>query len=266
MRILLLTLALLLPVAAHAQPQQQRAIKSEDFTQTRPDSGKGTRKESHTYRPASKPLKRPINKFSASTLKVGVTLWKVERGTSTKEIARRVETDTKFREGELLRLSIESPRPGYLYVIDRDWFNDDTAGKTNLIFPRRDDDNRLEPGKLITIPAESKTPFKTSPAPNQVGEMLTIIVTDSPLSLPLSDDVLPISDAQLAEWKRRWSGSTERFEMIGGAGQVRSMEEEVASEGSRQLTRDDPPPQTIYFLTPKSSAGLLFNLMLSYVK
>jgi len=192
----------------------------------------------------------------------------VERGPSTQEIARRVETDTKFREGELLRLSIESPRPGYLYVIDRDWFNDDTTGETNLIFPLRGDDNRLEPGKLIAIPAESKVPFKTKPKPNQVGEMLTIIVTDSPLSLPLSDVVLPISDKQLTEWKRRWGGSTERFEMIGGAGQVRTMiEKEVASGGgTRQLTRDDPAPQTIYFLTPKSRDGLLFNLMLSYVK
>jgi len=177
-----------------------------------------------------------------------------------------VETDAKFREGDLLRLSIESPRAGYLYVVDRDWFNNGSAGETNLIFPLRGDDNRLQAGKLIDIPAGDQAPFMTKPKPDQVGEMLTIIVTSSPLALPVLQDTLPISNDQLAEWEKKWSGLTERFEMKGGPGQTRTIIEQQAAtrRGIRQLTRDDPAPQTIYFISPKSSDGLLFNLMLSY--
>ena len=65
-----------------------------------------------------------------------------------------------------------------------------------------------------------------------------------------------------------WSGMTERFEMNGGAGETRTIEEQQAASptGIRQLTRDDPAPQTIYLLKPRSGDGLLFNLLLSYVK
>jgi len=205
-------------------------------------------------------------------LKAGVTLWKVQRvgeGPSAKEVAQRVEADHQFHEDDLLRLSIESPVTGYLYVIDRDWFSDGTSGgETNLIFPVRGEDNRLEAGKLIDIPAEHDAPFKAKPKPNQAGEMLTIIVTSKPLSLPLSKQYLPVPTAQLAGWERMWSGMTERFEMDGGAGQTRTIEEQQAasSSGIRQLTRDDPAPQTIYLLKPRSGDGLLFNLLLSYVK
>ncbi|HEX6719234.1 MAG TPA: DUF4384 domain-containing protein [Pyrinomonadaceae bacterium] len=268
-RISLLILAFLLSLTVHAQPQKNRSIRSEDFTNTRPISSKRidrSRIPSRIYRQASKPLKKPLDKFSPSTLKIGVTLWKIQPGPNG--IAKRVETDTPFREDELLRLTIESPRSGYLYVIDRDWFNDGAAGDTNLIFPLRGDDNRLQAGKLIEIPAEDKAPFKTKPKPNQVGEMLTIIVTESRLSLPLSNSVLPISNNQLAKWEETWSGSTERFEMNGGTGQARTIEEQEAASRTRarQLTRDDPSPQTIYFLTPKNREGLLFNLTLSYIR
>jgi hypothetical protein len=204
-------------------------------------------------------------------LKVGVTIWKVERvreGESLKEVARRVEADTKFHEGDLLRLSIESPRTGYLYVVDRDQFTDGSFGVTNLIFPLLGEDNELQAGKLIDIPAGNATPFKASPSANQAGEMLTIIITSAPLSLPLSKKFLPISSVQLAEWEKMWSGMTERFEMNGGAGLTRTIQEQEAASttGSRQLTRDDPSPQTIYCLSPRSRDGLLFDLLLTYVK
>lgn len=269
-RIFLLILAVSLPFLAHPQQPKDRSITSDDFNKTRPQPKRRTGhvKKPNTYRLASVPLAKRLDVDSPSTLKAGVTLWKVERGDgrSTKETATRVEVDTQFHEGDLLRLSIESPRAGYLYVIDRDWFADNSpGGETKLIFPVRGEDNRLEAGKLIDIPADHHAPFKASPKPNQAGEMLTIIVTSEPLSLSLSADPLAVSSTQLAEWERKWSGMTERFEMNGGVGQTRTIEEQQAT-GIRQLTRDDPPPQTIYVLVPRSSDGLLFNLLLSYVR
>jgi hypothetical protein len=153
-------------------------------------------------------------------------------------------------------------------VIDRDWFSDERSGETNLIFPHHGEDNQLRAGKLIDIPSQDKSPFTASPALNQAGEMLTIIVTSAPLSLPLSNHSMPVSNTQLAEWEKMWSGSPARFEMNDGAGKIRTIVEKQAASrsGSRQLTRDDPAPQTIYFLTPRSRDGLLFNLLLSYIK
>ena len=269
-RIFLFILVVSLPLVAHPQQPKDRSITSDDFNNNRPKNLKRRPLPSRkTYRLASPPLANPLDVDSPSTLKVGVTLWKVHRegyGREAREIATRVEADTQFHEGDLIRLSIESPRAGYLYVIDRDWFTDGSSGgETNLIFPHRREDNRLESGKLIDIPNQGYAPFKAAPKGNQAGELLTIIVTSAPLPLSLSDDPLPVSSTQLAAWEKKWSGMAERFEMNGGVGQTRTIEEQQAT-GSRQLTRDDPPPQTIYYLAPRSRDGLLFNLLLSYAR
>ncbi|HKG59711.1 MAG TPA: DUF4384 domain-containing protein [Pyrinomonadaceae bacterium] len=268
-RIFLLILAISLPLVAHPQQPKDRSITSDDFNKSRPSLKRRSIPRQKTYRLASPPLAKRLDVDSASTLKVGVTLWKVHRegyGRESREVATRVEAGTEFHDGDFIRISIESPRPGYLYVIDRDWFTDGSpGGETNLIFPHRGEDNRLEAGKLIDIPAQAYDPFKATPKANQAGEMLTIIVTSLPLSLSLSDDPLPVSSTQLAAWEGKWSGMTERFEMNGGVGQTRTIAEQEAT-GMRQLTRDDPSPQTIYFLVPRSGDGLLFNLLLSYVR
>jgi hypothetical protein len=272
-RIFLFLLIAFLSLVAHGHAQKDRSIVSDDFTNARPQARRrtGHSRKQRIYRLASTPLATPLDKNSLNTLRVGVTLWKVQHvndGRSTKEIAKRVEADTQFQAGDLLRLSIESPRTGFLYVVDRDWLNDGRSGETNLIFPLRNEDNRLHAGKLIDIPARHRVPFKANPQPNQAGEMLTIIVTSSPLSLPLSNEPLPVSSTQLEGWERMWSGSTERFEMLGGAGQTRTMVEQQAAsiKGVRQLTREDPAPQTIYLVAMNSSEGLLFNLLLHYVR
>lgn len=183
-------------------------------------------------------------------------------------IAERVEVDTVFHQGEYLRLSVESPRAGYLYVIDRDWFADGNLGDTSLIFPILGDDNRLLAGKLIDIPADNQAPFKATPKTNQAGEVLSIIVTSSPLGLPISDQPLPISSTRLNEWVEMWDSATERFEMEGGAGRVRTRQERQAAAryGTRQLTRSDPAPQTIFLIAPKNSDAFLFNVKLSYAR
>lgn len=286
----ILTVVAFQPLGLACQPQDTlRTIVSDDFTKNRPKgrvrrksarkSGKAPDGEfsmGRSYRLASQSSTMPAAKTSFSTAsQLGLTIWKLRRGrvdNSRAElsgwIAERVEADTEFHEGDYLRLSIESPHAGYLYVIDRDWFTDGNSGETSLIFPIRNDDNRLIAGRLIDIPAENQSPFRASPKPNQAGEILTIIVTSSPLRLPISNTPLPISNAQLMEWEELWGGMTERFELQGGAGQVRTRQEQqaAASKGTRQLTRDDPAPQTIYRVIPKISGAFLFNLKLSYTR
>ena len=263
--------AIQLIALARAQEEIPRSIISDDFVKNRPKGKAGGRSPGgRVYRLASAPRKRPAGESDLDVWQVGVTIWKLqrERSRQLERVSRRVEADTKFHDGDLVRISVESPRSGYLYIIDRDWFIDGNGGETNLIFPVRGEDNRLKPGKLIDIPTEDHASFKATPKPNQAGEMLTIIVTLAPLKLPLSDEALSITTTQLTDWGKRWSAITDRYEMNDGAGQTRTIEEQQAAAhgGTRQLTRDDPAPQTIYRLVTKNRDGVMFNLMLSYVQ
>ncbi len=278
------------PVGLAGSAQDRlRTIVSDDFISNRPKakaqtkSGKRNRRPSRTYRFASESsIGTGPKTNSFAIVQFGLTLWKLRPTIADSGIrqsresgrrgwqwlSERVEADAKFRAGDFLRLSLESPRAGYLYVIDRDWFTDGSFGVTNLIFPVAGEDNRLQPGRLIDIPSETQIPFKASPESTQAGEVLTIIVTSSPLGLPISDQPLQISKTQLREWEGMWGAVTERFEMEGGAGQVRTKQEEEAAarKGTRQLTRDDPGPQTIYLLSPKNRDTFLFSVKLLYVR
>lgn len=267
------------PVTAQDEKENDRAIIADDFLKNRPGKA-GQKKSSTTYRRATAATKR----FSRARLQIGVTIWRLEQGTEGASngarsaggsywnragwIPRRVEADMKFREGDNLRISIESPRDGYLYVVNRDLLADGTYGDTNLIFPTQAEDNRLKAGKLIDIPAQDDPPFKATPKTDQSSELLTIIVTSSPLQLQLGPEAIPISKKQLKEWEERWGGETERLEMNGGAGQVRTRQEQLAAAAmrSRQLTREDPMPQSIYSVIPKKPDGLLLNLELLYAR
>jgi hypothetical protein len=266
-------------VLAFAQDESKRAIISDDFTNSRPKSATQTKpaRKSRSYRLASKPTtgSSPADWVMSA---IGVTVWKLDPATNVSSrfapassswqpgVARRVESDTAFHEGDLLRFSIESPRNGYLYVINRDWLSEGRYGATNLIFPASGEDNRLNAGRLISIPAENKIPFRASPQPNQSAELLTILITSEPLRLPSFAGALPISMDQLTNWENKWASPSERFEMNGGSGELRTQAEQQASisAGLRQLTRADPPPQTIYVLKPKRNDGIMFNVILSY--
>lgn len=264
------------PTTTQDKKENDRSIIADDFLKNRPGRTRLGRKKP-TYRLAAAATRR----FDQAKVQVGVTIWRLEPGgSSTTErsavgnsdraewVPRRVEADVKFRDGDAIRISIESPRDGYLYVVNRDVLADGSYGETNLIFPTQGEDNRLKAGKLIDIPAPDDPPFKATPKRDQSSELLTIIVTLSPLQLPLGSNAIPISGKQLADWETRWGAEAARLEMNGGAGQARTKQEQLAAApaGIRQLTRDDPMPQTIYSLFPKNPDALLFNVVLSYAK
>lgn len=186
-------------------------------------------------------------------------------------IAERVEGDTTFREGDHVRISVESPRAGYLYVVDRDLFSDGTTGGAMLIYPWTDADNQMRPGKLVDIPAQEDDPSYFTArltGQNQVGELLTFIVTSSPLDLPIADKPFQIATGQMRNWEKTWGGESERFEMDGGAGEAWTLQEQQASakKGTRQLTRDDPAPQTIYRVSSSDNKAIMVNVRLRYSK
>jgi hypothetical protein len=298
-------------IAGFANPPQgtPRKIVSDDFTKSRQEAAvpvtpnpkgatgrvtNGIRSKQRTphrfYRLASSPAARPRPITDDSDVaQLGVTIWRLrpegvndsgarmllrEKGKASQWVPERVEADTAFREGDHVRLSIESPRTGYLYVFDRDLFADGTTGPAMLIYPWADmlgGDNQMRPGKLVDIPAQEDDPssFIARPAsPNQVGEILTIIVTTSPLDLPISDKPIQISNVDITKWERIWGGQSERFEMEGGAGETWTKQEQQAAarKSKRQLTRDDPGPQTIYRISAADNKAILVNVRLRYTR
>jgi hypothetical protein len=286
-----------------ADPPQgtERKIVSDDFTKNRQEAApttsnsKGTQGQTslkprprRTYRLASPPINktRPAS-TGAVVAQLGITIWRLrpvtaidssarvlvrEKNKSSEWVPERVEADTTFREGDHVRLSIESPRAGYLYVVDRDLFADGTTGGAMLIYPWADmlgGSNEMRPGKLVDIPAQEDDPsfFTARPtSPNQVGEILTVIVTTSPLDLPISDKPFQISNGEMAKWEKMWGGQSERFEMEGGAGEAWTKQEQQAAarKDTRQLTRDDPAPQTIYRVSTTDNKALLVDVRIRY--
>ncbi len=308
--VVLLSLAMWIVVqpSTFANPPQgtARKIVSDDFTKNRQEAAptisnsKGSqgqvstgttsrpRPPRRTYRlasPASTAAQPKIH--TAVVAQLGITIWRLrpldandtgarmlvrEKSKSSEWVPERVEADTTFREGDQVRLSIESPRAGYLYVVDRDLFSDGSTGPAMLIYPWADmpgGDNQMRPGKLVDIPAQEDNPSYFTArrsSPNQVGEILTVIVTASRLDLPISDKPLPISNVEIAKWEKLWGGQTERFEMEGGAGEAWTRQEQQAAAhtGTRQLTRDDPAPQTIYRVSVADKKALLVDVRLRY--
>ncbi len=218
---------------------------------------------------------------------LGITVWKLrpvtvsdkgatilvrDEGTASEWVPERVHSDTKFREGDYVRLSIESPKTGYLYIVNRDIFADGSVGEAKLIYPwkgMRVGDNLVRPGRIVDIPAQEDNPGYFTARPRQskqAGELLTFIVSRAPLDLPVSDQRLPMSRAQLGRWEKLWGSQAERFEMDGGVGEIWTTQEQQASLRlrARQLTRDDPAPQTIYRAAPSNRQAFLVNLKLAY--
>ncbi len=299
-----LSLVILLGSVSLAAPPQgtPRKIVSDDFTKNRQEAAPSNSnsksqgqssnnvvprpRPGRTYRLASRPTIKTRKSSTGSVIaQLGITIWRLRSAANNdpggRELIRekgksgwvpeRVEGETIFREGDHVRISIESPRAGYLYVIDRDLFSDGTSGGAMMIYPWSNADNQMRPGRLVDIPAQEDDPSYFTARltnPNQVGELLTVIVTTSPLNLPISDKPIQISSVEIANWEKLWGGKSERFEMEGGAGEAWTKQEQqaAAGKGTRQLTRDDPAPQTIYHISATDSRAILVNVRIRYVK
>jgi hypothetical protein len=233
-------------------------------------------------------VKISTEKAKTELSQIGVTIWRLRPSTAKDEKETRIldqeeteerveltpvriEADMPLKVKDKVRLSIESPRAGYLYVIDRELYADGTMSAPYLIFPTlrtRGGDNKVSAGVLVDIPAQNEAPFTMKPSrPDQVAEVLTILVALEPLDVPpLERKYMKLDEATVAQWEREWKSEAERFEMVGGAGQAWTKEEKAAAaaDGSRVLDQDDPAPQTIYRVAAKPGIPLMITVPLRY--
>jgi hypothetical protein len=182
----------------------------------------------------------------------------------------RTSSGSSFIPGASVRLSVEVPRAGFLYVIDREKYRDDRFGDPYLIFPTKrtnGGDNSVSPGRLVEIPSRDDQPpfFVLAAKPGEIGELLTLIVAPKPIPelMTLHNEPLKLSRDQVNRWERQWGTQSERYEMIGGAGERRTREEKAAAErGGPPLTAGAPLPQTVFRVSKRVGDPLLINVPL----
>lgn len=278
----------LLSFAQAAQAQDTRGILPAEFVKARKAKAKAASSAArrNLYRKASGNA-QTVN--GGNFAQLGLTIWRlrpakradtgariiVHHETETIEwTPERIAANTPLSLGERLRFSFEAPRAGYLYVIDREQYADGSTGDPMLIFPTtrtRGGNNRVEPGKLIEIPGQDDRPnyftLRQSRA-DQTGELLTVIVSAQPLpGLEIGAQALQLSANQVRQWEQQWGAQTETFEMAGGAGKTwTKAEQEAGASGTRQLTQEEPGPQTIYRVAVKPDVPLLVKVGLRYGK
>ena len=182
----------------------------------------------------------------------------------------RTSSGSSFVPGASVRLTVEVPRAGFLYVIDREKYRDDRLGDPYLIFPTKrtnGGENSVAPGRLVEIPSRDDQPpfFVLAVKPGEIGELLTLIVAPKPIPelMALRNEPLKLSREQVYRWERQWGTQSERYEMIGGAGERRTREEKAAAEkGGPPLTAGAPLPQTVFRVSKRAGEPLLINVPL----
>jgi hypothetical protein len=194
---------------------------------------------------------------------------------------KRVSADTLFRTGDRVRLGIESVRPGYLYVLNREVYADQTVGPVSLVFPTqrmRGGNHYIAPGRPIEFPDFCDRPNYIEFLPPQhgrrpVAEQLILLVTSRPLGdFPVPADRVSIPDEFLQLWEGRWAGPSEELNLEDGDDQDYTTAEmnaafEISKEGkqgSRALVHTAPQPQTVFAVQAPRQDGVLVTLLLWY--
>ena len=271
-------LALLMALNGYAQDDQVRTRELWDTNLL------NKRPSGRMAEPAKQPAGAPKDDAF-----VGITLWRMRPSKPADEqrvraliqedsgprewTPERLTSDTPLLPGQKVRLSVESARTGYLYVIDREEYTGGSKGDPYLIFPTlrtRGGNNHVAAGVLIEIPAaDDSTPYFTveNTRADQTGELLTILVSKQPLpGLSIGKARMKLTEAQVTEWEKKWKAKTQRLEAAGQAGKAYTGAEKDAGAGKTQLTHDDPVPQTMFRVDARPGAPLLVEFRLNTKK
>ncbi len=207
----------------------------------------------------------------------------------------RLSDDTPLAENDLIQISVEylpkvdgenaepAASPFYLYVVNREQFGA-SLKNPRLIFPTRatyEGDNRLFPGQTVTLPDPTR-PFRIKRGSDggsaQAFETYTFILSPVSLHSELPGEVsrraMELQPELVSVWERDWSAGVARADLKDGLGRAREEKELRASgniyevrsteDTAEELTRDDPPPQTIFRRVARPGETLLVTLRLPF--
>lgn len=195
---------------------------------------------------------------------LGVSLWLVKPAPAGAPVwdfqAELADSGRALNDGARVRLSFESSRAGYLYVIDREAFADGTLGKPVLLFPTtrlRGGDNRVAPGRVVELPDQRDQPPYFSlrrGQPGHVGETILALVSERPLAdVPAAPQPVTLDPQQVAEWERLAVRAETRYDVPARPREYSSSERDAGGPQARALVHTDPPPQTLYRLDAGAS-------------
>ena len=283
-RFLFVSAGFALLCAGEAARGQTRVLVPEEVAAARPAGGGTVSMARGQYLPSG------VTPGTVATgqRQVGVTIWRLRRAATGDKGARilvqeetqrlewtpeRISSTSLLRAADRVRLTIESPGQGYLYVIDREKYASGNRGQPYLIFPTtrtHGGDNRVDAGRLVDIPGQEDQPnFFTlqKSRPDQLEEELVVLLTTKPLpGLTPGPRALVLKEEQVAGWEKQWgAGKTEVFELAGGAGRSwTKAEQAAAADRERVLTQEDPPPQTVYRVAVDPDQPFLVKVRLRY--
>lgn len=280
---------LLAALGAAQEPQETtRQLWNEEFLNKRPAGKQGTPQRQIRYQQV--PGAAPTKIAGSRPLTLGVTLWRLNRspkgnapgarllvleasGSADGEaLPERVEANTVLAEGDHVRLSVEVPANGYLYVIDREQYSDGTFSDPFLIYPNsqsRAGDNAVAPGRVLEIPDRRDKPNAftvKSSRPGQTAELLSFLISPDPHpELRAGDAPLRLDPRRFSEWENKWSVAPEKFELLDGVGVPWSEVEKAAGADHQvMLTQDDAMPQTLYRVSRQPGSSILFQIPLRF--
>ncbi len=216
---------------------------------------------------------------------VGITIWALRLSNSSDDESAvltvaenggtrayapiRVAAGKPLAAGQRVRLSIEAPREGFLYVVNREQYADGTFSKPYLIFPTlrtRGGKNDVKAGRIIEIPDQQDNPPHFTlrrQREGQTGEVLIVLVAPEPLEgIKIGRNAQQLPEQQFASWESMWGTEAERFELAGGVGRPWTRVEKEAGLGSRLLVQDEPMPQTLYRVSPKPGNPVMLTVPL----
>ncbi|MFN7926971.1 MAG: DUF4384 domain-containing protein [Blastocatellia bacterium] len=279
-------------VSANAIPQSADVEPSRRFWPPgyRPATSSAKPKAAK-YRRVTPPLTKTESLAAeAGEAVLGVTIWRLrpaqatdaarilvtKSGRKTDYTPERVEASTAFNEGQLVRLSVEVPRNGYLYVINREQYADSTFSDPYLIFPLQSQhgENRVSAGRVVELPPQmdEQAVFELHSVRGegkaaQVAEVLTFLISPTPLTglpqLNADDSPLKLSPVLVEDWEKRWSANVEQLELVQGAGTAYTHAEQRAGLSAKQrLTPADPLPQTIFRVGTKRGSPFVVKMPL----
>ena len=277
------------PMGISTTQDESRGIIPEKFVNARPKRSGPVKRAHVAYKKVASEsaMTESAKPTDSRSAQIGLTVWRLRKSISSDGAARileqeeaaewtpiRVEASTPLAAGDRVRLSIESSREGYLYVIDREQYEDGSLGQPLLIFPTmrtRGGDNRVKPGRLIDIPAQDDRPsffrLKTIRA-EHVAELITILVTREPIvGLSIGPERLILSKELMANWENSWSRKSEHFELEGGQGKTWTKEEQLAAvDATRELTQEDAPPQSVFRIANAPGTSIMVSVPLRILR
>lgn len=244
-------------------------------------------------------LVKEEKRSSEARASIGVTLWRVENKElkeeptksvryhaakvgNTKMVAERVGLKTELTVEDKIRLTIEVPFDGYLYIVDQERYSENGAPKVGepvLIFP----DMRIREGRndvrrrlLTGIPSDKDDPpyFNLEPLNSKgstlLEDIITIIVTEEPIKeLPAREGAYRVP----GEVFNKLRGATKSVRKIieGKKREIYTQAEKEAEMGEIEKGLNyegDPLPDNVYEVEYDSNIGFAVSipLVVSQVK